>query len=77
MSHDGTCFRSFDAEIGERIFAYVSTTSMCTVDSEAWEINSPNKLLAYMLAERKSHSPDMAPSGVKHDMLVDFMTCLR
>lgn len=37
----------------------------------------PNKLRAYMFADKKSQSPDMAPSGVKHDILVDFMTCLR
>ena len=30
-----------------------------------------------MFADKKSHSPEIAPSGVKQDMLVAFMTCLR
>jgi hypothetical protein len=30
-----------------------------------------------MFADKKSQSPDMAPSGVRQDMLVDFMTCFR
>lgn len=38
---------------------------------------SPNKLRAYMFADRKSQSPDRAPSGVKHDMFVDFMMWSR
>jgi hypothetical protein len=37
----------------------------------------PNKLRAYIFADRKSHSPERAPSGVKHDMLVAFITCRR
>jgi hypothetical protein len=37
----------------------------------------PNRLRAYIFAERKSQSPDMAPSGVRHDMFVDFMTCFK
>lgn len=35
--------------------------------------SSPNTLLAYRLADRKSHSPDSAASGVRHAILVDFM----
>ena len=30
-----------------------------------------------MLADKKSQSPDKAPSGVRHDMLVAFMTWCR
>ena len=30
-----------------------------------------------MFADRKSHSPEVAPSGVRHDMFVAFMTCFR
>jgi hypothetical protein len=41
------------------------------------ENHPPNKLLAYMFALKKSQSPDRAPSGVRHDMFVVFMTCFR
>jgi hypothetical protein len=37
----------------------------------------PKRLRAYMFAERKSHSHEVAPSGVRQDMLVVFMTCFR
>jgi hypothetical protein len=30
-----------------------------------------------MFADKKSHSPDRAASGVKHDMFVDFMMWFR
>jgi hypothetical protein len=30
-----------------------------------------------MFADKKSHSPEVAPSGVRHDMFVAFMTCFR
>lgn len=30
-----------------------------------------------MLADKKSHSPETAPSGVRQDMFVAFITCLR
>ena len=38
---------------------------------------APNKLRAYMFADRKSQSPDNAPSGVRQDMFVTFITCER
>ena len=37
----------------------------------------PNRLRAYMLADKKSESPAMAPSGVRQDMFVDFMMCFK
>jgi len=37
----------------------------------------PKRLRAYMFADRKSHSPEVAPSGVRHDIFVAFMTCFR
>lgn len=83
MPRDGTRLRAFDAEIGKCVLAYVHTHRRNTHQSRSLSVtrlenrNSPNRLLAYKLAVRKSHSPDMAPSGVKHNMLVDFMTCLR
>jgi len=39
--------------------------------------HEPNKLRAYMFADRKSQSPESAPSGVKQDIFVTFMTCSR
>jgi hypothetical protein len=39
--------------------------------------NGPQRFRAHMLADRKSHSPEVAPSGVRHDMFVAFMTCFR
>jgi len=30
-----------------------------------------------MLADKKSQFPDMAPSGVRHDIFVAFMTCFK
>lgn len=39
--------------------------------------SSPNRLRAYRFAERKSQSPDIAPSGVRHAMFVEFIMCLR
>ncbi len=30
-----------------------------------------------MLADKKSESPAMAPSGVRQDMFVDFMICFK
>jgi hypothetical protein len=30
-----------------------------------------------MLADKKSESPAMAPSGVRQDMFVDFMMCFK
>lgn len=39
--------------------------------------SSPNRLRAYRFAERKSQSPDIAPSGVRHAMFVEFMMCFR
>lgn len=39
--------------------------------------NIPKRLRAYMFADRKSHSPEVAPSGVRHDIFVAFMTCFR
>jgi hypothetical protein len=38
---------------------------------------APNRLLAYMLAERKPHSPPRAASGVRQDMLVEAMMCCK
>jgi hypothetical protein len=37
----------------------------------------PNRLRAYRLADKKSESPAMAPSGVRQDMFVDFMICFK
>ena len=39
--------------------------------------NIPKRLRAYMFADRKSHLPEVAPSGVRHDIFVAFMTCFR
>ena len=33
----------------------------------------PKRLRAYMFADKKLQSPDMAPSGVRQDILIDFM----
>ena len=43
----------------------------------AADVCLPNKLLAYMFAERKPQSPDNAASGVRQDMLVDAIMWLR
>lgn len=37
----------------------------------------PNRLRAYIFADKKSQSPDNAASGVRHAMFVDFMIWLR
>ena len=37
----------------------------------------PNKLRAYMLADKKSESPAIAPSGVRQDIFVDFIMCFK
>jgi len=41
------------------------------------EVDVPKRLRAYMFADRKSHSPEVAPSGVRHDIFVAFMTCFK
>ena len=38
---------------------------------------APNKLRAYKLADKKSESPAMAPSGVRQDIFVDFIMCFK
>jgi hypothetical protein len=38
---------------------------------------SPNRLRAYMFADKKSQSPEVAPSGVRQDIFVAFITYLR
>jgi hypothetical protein len=40
-------------------------------------VNVPNRLRAYILADKKSESPAIAPSGVRQDMFVDFMMCFK
>ena len=37
----------------------------------------PKRLRAYIFAERKSHSPDVAPSGVRHDIFVAIHNMLQ
>jgi hypothetical protein len=37
----------------------------------------PNRLRAYILADKKSESPAIAPSGVRQDIFVDFMMCFK
>lgn len=39
--------------------------------------SSPKTLRAYKLADKKSHSPERAASGVRHAIFVDFMICAR
>lgn len=69
--------RLFDTEIRQRVFAYASKGQRDAFAFKNSEHDAPNKLLAYMLAERKPQSPPSAASGVKQDMLVDAMMCSR
>lgn len=45
-----------------------SITEICVLDL-------PNKLRAYRFPDKKSQSPERAPSGVRHAMFVTFITC--
>jgi hypothetical protein len=44
---------------------------------EQSEGDLPKRLRAYIFADKKSQSPESAPSGVRQDMLVTFITCFK
>ena len=76
MSNDASSVRALDAEIRKGILAY-NACQIVPLEGQKKTVDVPNKLRAYIFADRKSQSPEMAPSGVKHDIFVAFMTCLR
>lgn len=47
------------------------------IKTQAVSKDIPNRLRAYIFADKKSQSPDNAASGVRHAMFVDFMIWLR
>ena len=75
MTSDISSFCSLDTQVGQRILAY-DTSLEQEVNNNDGEC-TPNKLRAYMFADKKSQSPDNAPSGVRQDMFVTFITCER
>jgi hypothetical protein len=52
------------------------TVSNCVLET-ARAGHAPKRLRAYRFAERKSQSPESAPSGVRQPMFVADMTCCR
>lgn len=66
-------FWFLNTQISQSIFTWIPVSD----ELQFVNIALPNKLRAYMFADKKSHSPDIAVSGVKQDMLVDFMICCR
>lgn len=80
MPDDAASVCPLDAQIRQRILAYATLSvhvpylaPLCRAPC----FHSPNRLRAYMFADRKSQSPEIAPSGVRHDMFVAFMTWRR
>ena len=76
MTSDVSSFSSLDTQVGQRVLAY-RTSLRRRIHCSRHKEYTPNKLRAYMFADKKSQSPDSAPSGVRQDMFVTFITCER